>query len=196
MDKAVAVSMRVPQELVDRIDAAIEEYGHHTTRPDFIVDGMRSLLSGLLQFRLLVMEALRKNSDEIEMAMITVQNSFKLSFEDRLSEFENYGGEQVQVMVRIPAGLEKDIMSFNDSFKPYRNRMEFMRLAIIHELDHLENDRMLLNSPSEAFIRRQNLVKRTVEDMRELSKSGDYAYIIRGLSNNIESRLKRTPPSS
>ncbi len=195
MEKSVAVTMRIPQDLVNRIDDAIDEYGHHSTRPDFIVDGMRTLFSTMMQLRLNIGKLIMKDENMSEVTSLLMQNAFKTTLEKMHSEFESYGGNMVQVMVRVPAGLNRDIVTFEDPFKPFRNRMEFMRMSIINELDLLPKEKSLLENPSDV-LGGQEILKKAVDEMKQIMESGLFAEMMQKYSATAEKRITGGSPKT
>ncbi len=100
-------------------------------------------------------------------------NTIKFVFDEGLDKYNSYEGEPVQIMVRIPSGLNRDIVEYKDTYKPYRNRLELIQTSVIFELETISDIRELTSNPASLL---DNAVSKDelLRDMKELLKNGTF----------------------
>ncbi len=128
------VNIRLPKELADHIDQCISTIQLHTTRPDYLIDSLRSLFTWILNTRIV-------DEDEEQAEIVTAMRMFHIRtiLESFLDEFNDYKGSPVQVVVRIPLGLFERINAYNDSLRPFANFMDLLRAASIFGLHNTKD---------------------------------------------------------
>lgn len=153
-------TVRIPRELSDQILKYIdrEEY---STMADFTLHAIRFTLTTYLDKK--------SELDELNKHLPGASHKYKEAYEgisqSFLMVFDSYQGENVQINVRIPAGLNAKILNFTKPSYGLKKKADFLKVSIVCLLSHLaEWDRILeeTNKSDEEEEELRNLVLTTV----------------------------------
>ena len=137
-EKIVTTSIRIPQEMVDRIDAMIEQHGHFKSKPAYIAYAMESLFRTLVYTKINMnkqLEEIRKISPVFDpMTITSLSNTL---FSQYMEKYQSYNGPMCQILLHVPERLLKDIEECAQVLGYYTKVPEFIRIAIV---DQLKND--------------------------------------------------------
>lgn len=154
-------SVRLPKDLVDKIDDQIDTKCYFSTRPDFVLFAMKSTA-------MIMAEKYRKmldmiNNDEIMKYIKGQEKLLTARVGDVIIDNykRDYVGEPIQIMIRIPDGLNKIIDEFIIRIGYVSNKLDFIRMSIICTLESL-NEMELIMQNAEEYTKQ---VKKTQDDL-------------------------------
>ena len=130
-------SVRLPQGIVDAIDLQIREKEYFSTRPDFVLFAMKSTAMTMAERYRKMLEMIDSNDS---MRYMKGQEKLLTSRvgESLLKIFsERFGGDPVQIMIRIPEGLNRIIEDFVIRIGYVSNKLDYIRLSIVCTLESL-----------------------------------------------------------
>ncbi|MBO7351529.1 MAG: hypothetical protein J6U12_01235 [Candidatus Methanomethylophilaceae archaeon] len=154
-------SVRLPKDLVDRIDAQIDTKLYFSTRPEFVLFAMKSTAMIMAEKYRKMLEMV--NDNEIMRYIKGQEKLLTARVGDAILEKykKNYCGDPVQIMIRIPEGLNKIIDEFIIRIGYVTNKLDYIRMSILCTLESLnEMERIMQNA--EAYT---NEVKKTQDDL-------------------------------
>lgn len=129
------VSIRLPKELLVKIDEMNEIIGFSQSRAEYIVKSMDSLFRSLVDNRIRIdtqVEALKK-AQEIDPN--TILAITKAAIDRFMEKYAQYGGEKSQVLLRVPSKLLGYIDDNITTIGLYSNRSEFIRMAVSNQIE-------------------------------------------------------------
>lgn len=129
------VSIRLPKELLVKIDEMNEIIGFSQSRAEYIVKSMETLFRTLIDNRIRIdtqLEALKK-AQEIDPN--TILAITKAAIDRFMEKYEQYGGEKSQVLLRVPSKMMNSIDDNITTIGLYSNRSEFIRMAVSNQIE-------------------------------------------------------------
>lgn len=129
------VSIRLPKELLVKIDEMNEIIGFSQSRAEYIVKSMETLFRTLIDNRIRIdtqLEALKK-AQEIDPN--TILAITKAAIDRFMEKYEQYGGEKSQVLLRVPTKMMNSIDDNITTIGLYSNRSEFIRMAVSNQIE-------------------------------------------------------------
>ena len=154
-------SVRLPQGIVDAIDLQIKEKEYFSTRPDFVLFAMKStaMIMADRYRKMLEMidgnESMRYMKGQEKLLVSRVGESLLEVFNGR------FGGDPVQIMIRIPEGLNRIIEDFVIRIGYVTNKLDYIRLSIVCTLESLDEMEQIM-AGAEEYTRN---VKKAQEDL-------------------------------
>ena len=133
----VAQPMRFPEKLIEKIDNYIVNDNLYTTRPDFILDAVRFSYGKLSEKFAEVYEKTHSGEAGYSIYKSRERDLMQMTGMVLLSEYQEYGVEKTQVMLRFPKGLAEDIEKNVLSTRICKNRSDFIRLSIVYKLTYI-----------------------------------------------------------
>ncbi len=141
MEKQVrVVNIRLPKELVDKIDLCIETDKLYTTRPDFMIESLRSLFTWIISTRIIDWE-----EEQAELVNRMRMYHMRSVVELLLDEFREYKGEPIQIVLRVPRGLFEIIDGYKNKMRPFPNFMTLLRASAVYGLHEVPDWKNKLN---------------------------------------------------
>lgn len=163
--------IRIPDGAVKEIDKIIELYGHHSTRPGYIVSAMESLFWKMLDARTIIDDKISKINAAINFdTSIYLPIITKSTVEHYMKEYNSLTGKPVQIMLRVPVGLMNDIDTFSPALGFYSSRLEFVRFAIANQLSI---DKEYQKKKDDFFKRYQKSIESAQDAITEATASKD-----------------------
>lgn len=184
------ISIRLPSELIERIDYYIDQLGHIQTRPAYIVNAMDNLFKSFVESRLKIDAELEKLMETTPIDSEVIKDITQTLVKGYIEKYEVYNGDSVQILLRVPYGLSKDIEEYSDSLGFYSKKADFIRMAIINQLSADESFIELLDR-----VKNQSVQKRRSNDeivrsvIQNISKNPDS---INGMLSFIEAIAKES----
>ncbi len=134
----IAQPMRFPKKLITIVDQYISKENQFTTRPDFILDAIRFSYGKLTEKYADIYESTHAGKSGYDLYKGREKELMRVSGEVLLSEYQDYGRETIQVMLRIPKGLA-DLIDMNILGIDFcKNRSDFIRISVIYKLSYIE----------------------------------------------------------
>ena len=161
-------SVRVPKELLDKIDHYVYEKKYYATRADFIQSGVRQLIYTYAQKKREVAEQapVPVTKDVIEQIFTSITMLF-------LEAFDKHDGETTQITFRIPEGLDNHINLLLRREYGFDKKADFPRAGIMCLISHLGDvDDILMDT--EKFMEEQAKIR---EDI--------YQIVMEGMKKNL-----------
>ena len=128
------ISIRLPGELVEKIDHYIELLGHFQTRPAYIVNSMEVLFRSFVGSRLKVDAEIEKLRETAPIDSEVIRDITRRLVSGYMEKYEVYGGENIQILLRVPCGLSKDIDDYANVLGFYSKKSDFIRMAVINQI--------------------------------------------------------------
>ena len=130
-------SVRIPKELADRIDEQINKKNFFTTRPDFILYAMRSTVE-LMADKYVQVKNIVSTNENLSALEGQVDTMISGIGRELLRKYEDYEGDSVQILIRIPDGLNEYIGHFIWKIGLARSTIDFIRISIICCLESMD----------------------------------------------------------
>ncbi len=130
-------SVRIPKELADRIDEQINVKKFFTTRPDFILYAMRSTVE-LMADKYIQVKSIVSSNENFSALEGQVDTMIGGIGRELLKKCDEYQGEPVQILIRIPNGLKEYIENFIWRIGLATSTIDFIRISIICCLESIE----------------------------------------------------------
>lgn len=169
-EKSIPIAIRVPSDLIERIDYEIEEYQYFTTRPAFILDGIRDLFRYFID--------LKGQNEQIfksaygDNPTVGYESLKKMMLVSVFQEYytgeggyKKYVGASCQIMLRIPAGLYKDINTFIATENLCEDFSVFWKTAILFQLRESKRKRDFIADVEKAIAEDQKMMKSAADAM-------------------------------
>lgn len=140
--ETVVLSIRLPVKLIDRIEKNIENRGHYTTKPGYILYAMEKAFNVQLSARISIQKDIDEYKKEHNKDMT---NDLLASVREKIIEDNKaYDGKKTQILIRVPKKLLADIDESFTSVGFYSNRIDYITTALINQLDSddINNDRL------------------------------------------------------
>jgi len=128
------VSIRLPSGMLERIDNYIQAPGHFTTRPAYIVNAMERLFRTLVDSRIKVDAQIDEIGKIANIEPNVILNITKTVMDRYMDKYAQFEGEPIQVLLRVPVGLLKDIDDYQTVLGFYNKRTDFIRMAISNQI--------------------------------------------------------------
>jgi Arc/MetJ-type ribon-helix-helix transcriptional regulator len=161
-------SVRVPQELLEKIDLYVYEKKYYATRADFILAGVRQLVYTYAQKKREVAEQVN-----VQVTKEVIEEIFRSVTRVYLEAFDFHKGESTQISFRIPEGLDNQVSSLLRREYGFNKKADFPRAGIMCLIAHLgEVDDIL--SDTNKFMEDQLKIR---EDI--------YKIVMEGMKNNL-----------
>ena len=161
-------SVRVPQELLDKIDEYVYVKQYYSTRTDFFLSSMRQLVATYAQKKKEVMEQYKTPSTKD-----VIEQTFRSITELYLRSFKRYSGETTQINLNTPEGLWNQIEKLLKREYGYERKADFPRASIMCLLFHLDEVESILDD-TEKFMQEQMQLRAEI-----------YKYVQEGLEKNM-----------
>ena len=128
--KTTSVTIRVPEELVDTIDKWVMPNGSYTSRPDFVVSGIRYMVD----FIGIVLKELFRKHGEAGLSLVDlswIEGEMKELHDMTQSKYSKYKGKPIAITLRLSPILIDRIDKANSIGPKYENLQDFVRGSII-----------------------------------------------------------------
>lgn len=128
------ISIRLPSGMIEKIDEFIQESGHFSTRPAYIINSMEVLFRTFVNSRLKIdqqIDELRKITDIDPNVILNITKTLIDRYMEKYAKFE---GKPIQVLIRIPSGLLRDIDDYQTVLGFYTKRSDFIRMAVANQI--------------------------------------------------------------
>ena len=161
-------SVRIPKELANRIDEHIDKKKFFTTRPDFILYAMKSTVE-LMADKYVQVKNIVSTNENLSALEGQVDTMIEGIGRELLRKYDEYEGEPVQILIRIPDGLTEYIENFIWKIGLARNTIDFIRISIICCLESID---------------RLEQVAKDVDQYMKVSRESQYR-LVREVTNSI-----------
>jgi len=136
-EDSITATIRIPEELADVIDESIESTNEFSNRPDFVVSAIRyhqQELAGIIEKTWQKVE----NDEGTKNDLLQYDGIMSAIREDLESDYYEYGGKPIMIVLRIPSGLKKRSLELSSISVKYGNFQRFTRVAIARYYDYLD----------------------------------------------------------
>ena len=142
-DKTDVVSIRLPEDLLRKIDEINNALGFCKTRAEYVAKSMDTLFRAMISSKLTIDQQIEqlKGIQEIDSSFI-IQLT-KAVMDRYVQKYEKYSMDKQQVLVRVPPKLLENIEKYRIPIGLYTDRSEFIRLAVSNQV---ENDTIFIES--------------------------------------------------
>ena len=128
------ISIRLPSGMIGRIDEYIQKSGHFSTRPSYVVNSMEVLFRTLVDSRLKIDQQIDEISKITNIEPNIILNITKTLMDRYMDNYAKFEGDPVQILLRVPAGLLKDIDDYQTVLGFYSKRSDFIRMAVANQI--------------------------------------------------------------
>lgn len=128
-------TIKLPGDLVAKIDNLIETEQYFTSRPEFILFSFRSTVIILVERQLRIRDMIENDKTFAMAGEMTKEICGRIG-KSTLKKFDGYGGSAVTVMFRLPEGLEKLFDSYIFALGYCDSKVDFVRMSILFTLDN------------------------------------------------------------
>lgn len=131
-------SVRFPKEATDAIDVLINKKNYFTTRPEFILFAMKSTAMIMAEKYRMMLEMIKNDNvlKNIKGQEKALTEKVGAALIDKFND--KYKGEPVQIMIRIPDGLNSIIEDFVIRIGYVTNKLDFIRMSIVCTMESLD----------------------------------------------------------
>ena len=186
------ISIRLPGELVEKIDYYIGLLGYFQTRPAYIVNSMEVLFRSFVGSRLKVDAEIEKLRETAPVDSDVIRDITRTLVSRYMEKYEVYSGDNIQILLRVPCGLLKDIDDYADVLGFYSKKSDFIRMAVINQISADESFVELLSRVKDHKVqqtRSSDEIVRTV--LQNISKDPDSINGMVSFINAIAKESKR-----
>lgn len=140
--KTTGVTIRIPEELVDAIDNWVMPNGTYTSRPDFVVSGIRYMnrYVGMLLDKI-VEKQMEAGFSQIDLNWL--EGEMKEFKDLTQTAYDEYEGKPVTITLRLSPILIDRAKDMNSVGPMYNNFQDFVRNSIIIQLANEAANRIL-----------------------------------------------------
>lgn len=128
------ISIRLPSEMLERIDGYIQNPGHFSTRPSYIVNAMENLFRTLVDSRLKIDAEIDEISKITSIEPNVILNITQTLIDRYMEKYAKFGGEPIQILLRVPSGLIRNIDEYQNVLGFYDKRSDFIRMAVANQI--------------------------------------------------------------
>ena len=129
------VSIRLPIELLEKIDEVNQVVGFSQSRAEYVVKAMDTLFRTLVDNRIRIdaqLDALKK-AQEIDPT--TILAITKAAIDRFMEKYEQYTGQKSQVLLRIPPKMLEAIDTNATVIGLYSTRSDFIKMAVSNQIE-------------------------------------------------------------
>lgn len=184
------ISIRLPNDMVGKIDGYIQSIGHFTSRPSYIVNSMAVLFRTLVDSRLKIdaeIDGIRKTIDLDPNILLSITQTMVRGY---MEKYERYEGEPVQILLRVPVGLLNAIDEYAPVLGLYSKRIDFIRMAVVNQLALDESFLEKLDQVKEHRVQQKRSTDEIIHSV--LSNLTKDSVGVNGMLSLVDSILKET----
>lgn len=129
------VSVRLSEELLEKIDNMNEVLGFTKTRAEYVAKSIEAYFRSLVDNRLKIdkeIESLRKQYNIYPSTILSITKKVTNGYVNKI-ELDN--GTKRQILIRIPSKLLKDIEDYRPYIELYDDLTDYIRAAVVFQLD-------------------------------------------------------------
>ena len=132
--KSISMMIRLPSAITELLDGGIGLT--HSSRPDFVTDGIRSFLHYICVEEKNILDFLEKKEDasrevKIQFYYETIKLKTELYRKTLMNAAEQSKKKDVDILLSLPIGLVGRIENTVNRTKCFRNRQEFVKAATV-----------------------------------------------------------------
>jgi len=127
------ISIRLPEEMNQKITEIIETKREYSSTPDYIVSAIRrhaDALEGVTETILNEFEETEGGELSKAMRFMMFMLSLKEEVYENYEPYKHMGGKPRTILIRCPEGLLSRIIEINEYIIGYKNIQEFIRCSI------------------------------------------------------------------
>ncbi len=128
------ISIRLPTEMLEKMDDYIQKLGHFSTRPSYIVNSMENLFRTLVDSRLKIDAEIDEISKITSIEPNVILHITQTLVDRYMEKYAKFGGEPVQILLRVPSGLIRNIDEYQNVLGFYDKRVDFIRMAVANQI--------------------------------------------------------------
>lgn len=132
--KTRSATIRIPEEMVNKIDEFLMPYGDYKNRPEFMVSAIRTYLRDALNVAYAAWNSVKGAESDTD-KLYLFRAKMKEWVHDTQTLYEHYRGDQVTIILHVsPVLIEivEDFMSISMDYGTFQN---FTRIAIMMHID-------------------------------------------------------------
>lgn len=171
-------SVRIPQDLIDKIDTDFVNTGLFTSRADFIASAIRYYYENVVyqfsKYAKFVTQEKRKDPNFYPGLNVIDAIQILIIHATRMNRINHYAGEKKVVLLRLSPGLVESYVRFIKETGFYRNKADFYNYAIevyldaqyyvdtiMDGIDHRNAERVLFVNDELEFMNRRTPILET-----------------------------------
>ena len=170
------VSIRLPIELLEKIDEVNQVVGFSQSRAEYVVKAMDTLFRTLVDNRIRIdaqLDALKK-AQEIDPT--TILAITKAAIDRFMEKYEQYTGQKSQVLLRIPPKMLEAIDTNATVIGLYSTRSDFIKMAVSNqiELDYALIEKLKRIKEHRIFQKREttDIINSILDDLSKRDSEG------------------------
>lgn len=140
-DKTEVVSIRLPKDLLTKVDDMVEQLGFSTSRADYVVKSLDSFFRLLVDTKLKIDKQIEQLKELHEIDPNTILSITKAAMDIYMKKYGTFTENKQQILLRVPTKMNRAIDEYRTYLGLYTDRAEFIRFAVVNQI---ESDASLL----------------------------------------------------
>lgn len=140
-DKTEVVSIRLPKDLLTKVDDMVEQLGFSTSRADYVVNSLDSFFRLLVDTKLKIDKQIEQLKELHEIDPNTILSITKAAMDIYMKKYGTFTENKQQILLRVPTKMNRAIEEYRTYLGLYTDRSEFIRFAVVNQI---ESDTSLL----------------------------------------------------
>lgn len=140
-DKTEVVSIRLPKDLLTKVDDMVEQLGFSTSRADYVVKSLDSFFRLLVDTKLKIDKQIEQLKELHEIDPNTILSITKAAMDIYMKKYGTFTENKQQILLRVPTKMNRAIEEYRTYLGLYTDRSEFIRFAVVNQI---ESDTSLL----------------------------------------------------
>lgn len=133
--KTEVISIRLPDDLLDKLDETIEKIGFSNSRAEYIVSSMDRFFRELIATRLKIDREIEQFKNIQGIDPNTILSITTAGVKRYMEKYDRYTGKKRQVLLRPPVKLIEAIDEFQPHIGLYGDRSDFIRYAVSLQIE-------------------------------------------------------------
>lgn len=133
-DKTEVVSIRLPKDLLTKVDDMVEQLGFSTSRADYVVKSLDSFFRLLVDTKLKIDKQIEQLKELHEIDPNTILSITKAAMDIYMKKYGTFTENKQQILLRVPTKMNRAIDEYRTYLGLYTDRSEFIRFAVVNQI--------------------------------------------------------------